>query len=86
MPEDTKNIQVGSLIGLMVLPGDDWKSVTIPESEMKQEKKTTAPVSQPSHSPAASPTPTPIIQKPQVTTSSPTFDLHSLDNLYASFS
>jgi hypothetical protein len=26
-----KPIQVGSVIGIMVLPGDDWKSVTVPE-------------------------------------------------------
>ncbi|CAF0764083.1 unnamed protein product [Brachionus calyciflorus] len=32
IPDDTKSVQVGTLVGLISLPGDDWKSVTVPSS------------------------------------------------------
>lgn len=31
IPDDSKNIQVGTLVGLISLPGDDWKSVSVPQ-------------------------------------------------------
>ncbi|XP_026812893.1 dihydrolipoyllysine-residue acetyltransferase component 1 of pyruvate dehydrogenase complex, mitochondrial-like isoform X2 [Rhopalosiphum maidis] len=33
IPEDTKEIKVGSLIALMVAEGEDWKSVEIPDAK-----------------------------------------------------
>ena len=33
MPEDTKDVKIGTLIALMVAEGEDWKSVTAPASE-----------------------------------------------------
>lgn len=42
IPEDSKNIQVGTLVGLLSLPGDDWKSVSIqPESNTKSQQTST---------------------------------------------
>lgn len=32
VPEDTKDVKVGSLIALMVGEGEDWKDVAIPGS------------------------------------------------------
>lgn len=34
VPEDSKNIQVGTLVGLLSLPGEDWKSVSLPQESM----------------------------------------------------
>jgi hypothetical protein len=46
VPEDAKEIKVGSLIALMVAEGEDWKSVevpaagdTVPASNVKEETK-----------------------------------------------
>jgi pyruvate/2-oxoglutarate dehydrogenase complex dihydrolipoamide acyltransferase (E2) component len=30
MPENSKNVQVGALIGLMVEEGEDWQNVEVP--------------------------------------------------------
>lgn len=31
VPENTPNVKVGTLIGLMVAPGEDWQKVDIPQ-------------------------------------------------------
>ncbi|KAG8233942.1 hypothetical protein J437_LFUL005148 [Ladona fulva] len=43
--EDTKNIKIGTLIGLMVAEGEDWKSVEIPAqtTDLKEEVSTEKP-------------------------------------------
>ena len=33
MPGDSNMIQVGSLVGIMVMPGEDWQNVKVPGSE-----------------------------------------------------
>ena len=80
IPEDTKNIKVGTLVGLMVLPGEDWKSVQIPEGETTQPAATAAAPKQS----------TPVVKQEPVTTSSSSssstvshhkIDAHILENL-----
>lgn len=79
VPEDSKNIQVGTLVGLMVLPGDDWKNVPIPEADK-------TPVA--NASTASSPAPSVIKEAPRSqTVSSPppsshlVIDNHMLESL-----
>lgn len=33
MPEDTKDVKVGTLIAVMAAEGDDWRTVEIPRLE-----------------------------------------------------
>lgn len=33
-----KPIQIGTVIGIMVMPGDDWKNVTVPDSGASQQQ------------------------------------------------
>ena len=40
-PEGNQTIQVGSLVGLLAMPGDDWKNVSVTDSS-----QTTAPKTQ----------------------------------------
>lgn len=51
VPEDSKNIQVGTLVGLLSLPGDDWKNVAVPE---ESGNASTQPAVQISQEPSAS--------------------------------
>ena len=47
VPDDSKSIQVGTLVGLITLPGDDWKTVTVPQgttaSSTEPDKETPKP-------------------------------------------
>ncbi|KAI0208341.1 Pyruvate dehydrogenase protein X component [Lamellibrachia satsuma] len=44
-PENTKNIQVGSLIALMVAEGEDWKDVDLPSDAVADSAPPTPPPS-----------------------------------------
>ena len=48
MPGDTNMIQVGSLVGLMVMPGEDWQNVKVPGKEASSQAPTTSQQHQPS--------------------------------------
>lgn len=79
IPEDTKNIKVGTLVGLMVLPGEDWKNVQVPQGEDKT-AAAAAPTQQPD---------TPQTPKQQAASMAPAashhqIDAHSLESLYFS--
>ncbi len=38
-------IQVGSIVGLMVMPGEDWKNAKLPEANAAQASTTTTTTS-----------------------------------------
>jgi pyruvate/2-oxoglutarate dehydrogenase complex dihydrolipoamide acyltransferase (E2) component len=40
IPEDTKDIKVGTLIGLLVAEGENWREVEIPASSAPDVSKT----------------------------------------------
>ena len=59
MPEDSKDVKIGTTIALMVNEGEDWKDVTIPASAAEE-----AP---------SDPPPTPVSQAtPSVSQATPT--------------
>lgn len=46
--EEVKDVKVGTLIALMVAPGEDWKNVEIPSAAAPPPPSVPSPVSAPS--------------------------------------